>query len=142
MNEQSKDYPFSAAGAAIINALQFDPEAKPEYELLSSGLVWSDEFTKDLSFDDQAQLRCLWAFRAAVIRGHDPQRHRYRYLWADMAVHFPNWPGLRPERQSTELGRTLQTLHLSAHREIERLSDRLRVPKTRGREQEETRTPE
>lgn len=92
-----------------IQQLSVDPNARCQYELLSGGLVWSDEFTitilnelSDLSEEPIAHIfRYLWAYRSSLIEGQE--RQEFQPIWAEMQVIFPGWPGFRPERSSPDL---------------------------------------
>lgn len=92
-----------------IQQLTPDPNARCQYELLSGGLVWSDEFTMTL-LNELSRLgeepiaslfRYLWAYRTSLIEGQE--RQEFQHIWAEMQATFPDWPGFRLERSSPDL---------------------------------------
>jgi len=125
------DY-MTARVAGFVNAMQpgyFDPEhyrsdsnqrwrhgcpheplARGEFEWLSGGLMWSDEFPSLGTPERQAMSQagavgCLLAARAAVTLG---QESGFLPVWEQVARHAPNWPGLRPERRGEAALRRLR----------------------------------
>jgi len=87
--------------APKLNQLQKDPNARVHYELMSGGLVWSDELPPwdELEPGDSNCLRGIWRFRSSLILGIPEEKHRRR--WEQGQKLFPNWPGFLPERQSS-----------------------------------------
>lgn len=92
-----------------IQQLVYDANARCQYELLSGGLAWSDEFTMTL-LNELSRLgkgpiaflfRYLWAYRTSLIEGQE--RQEFRHIWTEMQATFPDWPGFRPERSSPDL---------------------------------------
>lgn len=118
-------YPFCDECAPLFDALTIEPELKPEYELLSTGLMWADEMPGGLCFDCKSQIRFVWGVRAAVIRGAELRKHRYRYLWDGIVSRYPNWPGLRSARRAPTLAPVLKRLHDEARSEIDEMTDEL-----------------
>ena len=113
-----------------IKQLTLDPNARCQYELLSGGLVWSDEFTitilnelSGLGEEPIAHIfRYLWAYRSSLIEKQE--RQEFRHIWTEMLTTFPDWPGFRSERSSPDLKERLikeQKLMEKRIRRMERL---------------------
>ena len=86
----------------VLRGCRHDPDAKRSYELMSGGFVWSDEYPSGFSFaTDDSAFRFLVGYRASLIRG--APREELRSVWDAVLAGYPDWPGFRPERRSTDL---------------------------------------
>ena len=72
------------------------PAATPFYELMSGGLVWTDERDTDVPSEVIWALRPLFAHRASLIKGVPDTK--WLAYWATCIVIFPRWIGFLPER--------------------------------------------
>jgi hypothetical protein len=93
---------FSDEGLAVLNCQVFDPAARGQYEYLSGGLMWPDEFPRpgtaeSLAITPGDASRVLLAIRAAITMGE--ARAESCPLWVQVVRGAPDWPGLRPERR-------------------------------------------
>ncbi len=101
---------FSRAALWLLNRQRFEPAAKGQFEYMSGGLSWPDEFPTEsgphaVVFRGYA-FRFLLAYRAsATLR---QELHGSHPVWEQVARHAPNWPGLRPERRGTAALRRLR----------------------------------
>lgn len=73
------------------------PEATPFYEIMSGGLVWSDEKISDIPSEAIWALRPLFAYRASLILGEPEEK--WRSYWNECRTLFPRWIGFHPDRQ-------------------------------------------
>jgi hypothetical protein len=108
--EQRRLPMFSDEALAVLDQLSFDPAACGQFEWLSGGLMWADEFPPLGTPERQAMSQagavgCLLAARAAVTLGQDSG---FLPVWEQVARHAPNWPGLRPERRGEAALRRLR----------------------------------
>src|SRR4051812_37527881 len=64
--------------APKLNALRPDPNARVNYELMSGGLVWSDELPpwEELQDVEPHCLRGIWRYRSTLILGAAEERFR------------------------------------------------------------------
>jgi hypothetical protein len=113
---------------AVLRRAVWQPDAKRSYELMTGSFWWPDELVHEVSRlcveRDNWSFRYLMGYRASVIRGA-PQE-AYRPVWEQVARECPDWPGLRPERNSPALA---VELHREGRRqcvEFSRLERRLR----------------
>ncbi|AWM36191.1 hypothetical protein GobsT_60360 [Gemmata obscuriglobus] len=102
---------FSPGALAVLDRMPFDPTARSRYDLMSDGLIWSDEFPPPGSaawalVRTQWVYRYLIAYRRAVTLGEE--RAGFLPVWEQVARHAPNWPGLRPERRGERAARRLR----------------------------------
>jgi hypothetical protein len=102
---------FSADALAVLDRMPFDAAARGRFELMSGGLVWSDEFPRFGSSEwelvsPQWVYRYLIAYRRSLTLGEE--RSAFRAVWEQVARHAPNWPGLRPERHGERAARRLR----------------------------------
>src|SRR5207253_849591 len=93
---------FSAAALAVLNHRPYDPVAKGQYELMSGGLIWGDEFPKPGTPERDLVMpawgyRYLIAYRAALTLGEE--RAEFRPVWEQVLREAPDWPGLRADRR-------------------------------------------
>lgn len=85
----------------LIRGLSFDPDAKPNYELLKSCLIWPDETPLGLfSNEGREFLSDLWIVRGFIHRavpegqwGLDPQY--FKDVWAFGLQSVGQWPGFK-----------------------------------------------
>ena len=82
--------------AALLNSIcDPDPNAKPQYDIMSDAIVWSDEKHPNLTWDLISALQQVWHFRTHCIL------HNKR-IDSDVidkcAKLFPRWIGFLPER--------------------------------------------
>jgi hypothetical protein len=93
---------FSITARNAINNLKYDPDASCMYEVMSGGLFWTDEITDDILLEDDNYIfRYIFAYRASLIL--EKEKRDFWPIWEQMAIRFPNWPGLREERRSPKL---------------------------------------
>ena len=95
--------------ASKLNALSEPlPGATVFYEVMSGGLVWSDEKIEGVPVEVIWALRPLWAFRSSLIA--EAPQEKWRSYWDICRTIFPSWVGFRPERStpSPELLKILQ----------------------------------
>ena len=86
-----------------LEALRFDAEATPGYELLKGCLIWADERTDHLSSEGRDYLTGLWAARHRIhvgqptdAWGFNPERGAYMLAaWNHAIVTRLRWPGMR-----------------------------------------------
>ena len=102
---------FSEEALSVLDRLTFDPVARGDFEWLSGGLMWSDEFPPVGTPERQAMsqsgaIGCLLACRASITLG---QESGFLPIWEQVVRHAPNWPGLRPERRGEAALRRLRT---------------------------------
>ena len=87
--------------AARLNAMS-RPRlfARPFYDMMSGGLVWTDETRRDTPVHVIWALRSFWAYRTSLMlsQSHEEQV-QVSYWWQFGQAHFPNWVGFRPERR-------------------------------------------
>lgn len=115
---------FSETALAILDRHLYDPDARSSYELMSGGLIWSDEFPKLGSLEWAAVspnwvYRYLIAYRASITLG--VERMEFRPVWEQIMRQAPHWPGLRQERSGARARRRL----LAAERRQARCLDEL-----------------
>jgi len=115
---------FSEAALAALNRQPFDPAARGNYELLSGGLLWPDEFPRPGTPEWEAVspnyiYRYLLAYRASITLGEE--RASFRSVWEQVVQYASNWPGLREERRGERARRRL----LAGRRRMDRCLDEL-----------------
>ena len=96
----------------ILRRAVWQPDAKRSHELMTGSFWWSDELVGEVARlcvgKDNWSFRYLMGYRASVIRG--APNVAFRPVWEQVAQECPDWPGLRPERNS-------QALAVELHRE-------------------------
>lgn len=112
---------FPESALVVLRQTQWDPDATFNYEGMSGGLVWSDEFPREaiaacMAVNNYA-FRYVLAYRASLIR--EEPREEFRPVWDQLKRECPNWPGLRPERQSPDLREQLNSREDRFMRELE-----------------------
>ncbi len=94
----------------ILRRAVWQSDAKRSYELMTGSFWWSDELVREVSRlcvgRKDWSYRYLMGYRASVIRGA-PDEH-LRPVWEQVARECPDWPGLRPERNSPALADELR----------------------------------
>lgn len=94
----------------ILRRAVWHPDAKRSYEVMTGSLWWTDELMCEVSHlctgRDNWSYRYLMGFRASVIRG--APNEAFRPVWDQVERECPNWPGLRPERNSVSLAAELR----------------------------------
>lgn len=102
---------FSMAALAVLNRMPFDPIARAQFELMSGGLIWPDEFPpfgspEWLNVSPNWVYRYLLSYRASITLGEE--RAEFRLVWEQVVQQAPNWPGLRSERRGERALRRLR----------------------------------
>jgi len=122
--EQPWSTPDFAKYARSLDSLPFQPDAKPQYEIMSGALIWRDELA-NLPPSEVGWYRSALAYRSSVIMGSP--RREFESVWAALKAAAPNWPGLRPERcaQSSELRDILAKSGTKVKRDIDRIDGAL-----------------
>ncbi len=83
--------------AADLNRIDTpSPTATPFYELMSGGIVWTDEKISGVRTEVIWALRPLFAYRASLIAGMPAEK--WRSYWDACQTLFPHWIGFRPDR--------------------------------------------
>jgi hypothetical protein len=67
------------------------------YELMSGGLVWTDETQPSTPWEVTNALRLIVAYRTSLLLGEP--RGELKPYWDEALELFPRWVGFRPERQ-------------------------------------------
>jgi hypothetical protein len=102
---------FSADALVILDRMPFDPMARGRFELMSGGLIWSDEFPPPGSAEGEL-VRAQWVYRYLIAsrRALTLAEDRVAFLpvWEQVVRGAPNWPGLRPERRGERAVRRLR----------------------------------
>lgn len=75
-----------------------DPSAAVQYDMMSDGLIWSDELPAldGVPFDDIGLVRVLWHYRAKLILGEACEE--FHDIWEQAKLAFPQWMGFASER--------------------------------------------
>jgi hypothetical protein len=86
------------ANAEHLNAINA-PQASPTifYDMLSGGLVWSDETDKSTPTKVIWALRPIFAYRTGLIL--DRPRDEFKGHWEHAMSLFPKWVGFQTERR-------------------------------------------
>ncbi len=115
---------FPEGALELLRQVRYDPAAECHYEGMSGGLVWSDEFPREVISACHAEhnfaFRYVLAYRASLIR--EAPREKFRPVWHQLLQECPHWPGLRYERQSPSLRELLESKEDHFLREIEKFS--------------------
>jgi hypothetical protein len=67
------------------------------YEIMSGGLIWSDETNRQTPVEVIWALRILVAYRTSLMLNHP--REELKPMWDLGLSLFPKWVGFRPERR-------------------------------------------
>jgi hypothetical protein len=90
-----------------------DPSAEVVYDLMSGALIWSDEKISGLTAEEMGCLRAVLRYRTSLIVGQPDER--FRDLWAELNVKYPEWIGFSVDRcQSSEALLKLYSKHKDA----------------------------
>jgi hypothetical protein len=110
--------------ASIMRQLQESPTATVFYEMLSGGLVWSDEIPARENRPPSCAeyLRPIFNYRSGLILGRPNKK--YREFWKEASRLFPEWPGFLPARRSPEYQLLYEQLKTQAMAALEDLFDR------------------
>lgn len=87
--------------AGFLGNARPNPSATVAFDVLSDGLVWSDEYPNDQCVSDEAELvfRYLLKFRTSALEGHPIET--LAALWEDAKIMFPDWPGFDSHRTTS-----------------------------------------
>ena len=87
-------------------------DAERAYDGMSDSFMWSDESWEEVisvcGEHKNWSFRFLLAYRGMVIRGEADGLESLQPLWNQVARECPQWPGLRPERNSPLLANDLR----------------------------------
>ncbi|HEY9718435.1 MAG TPA: hypothetical protein V6C69_13260 [Trichormus sp.] len=89
---------FSERDRSLIEASNYDPSLKPNYNPLSSLLFWDDEQPHDLSPPAYHVLNALWLARAFLYYGYELPSdllhpEYFRSVWDKAVASKLKWPG-------------------------------------------------
>jgi hypothetical protein len=114
-----------AVATELHTSRDYDPNAVPFFDLMSGGLVWSDE--RQANVRAVWALRPLWMYRTSVLLGVPDTRHSA--LWQEAQRIVPDWIGFHPARctPSPELAALAVKLSREGAREVNRL-ERIAAP--------------
>jgi hypothetical protein len=121
---------------AIANALDqlvAQAGARVYFELMSGGLVWSDEYpppTESGPLFPQHHLREIWNHRSSLIKGEPAER--FRETWETALKLFPHWPGFLPERRDPKWRDFLEQEEKRSENLFENLDQRWRNQESAG----------
>lgn len=85
----------------LIRALNFDPSAKPNFEMLKYCLIWPDERPSEhLSNEGSEFLSDLWIVRGFIHRSLPPEQwgldsQYFKDVWAFGLKNVGQWPGFK-----------------------------------------------
>jgi len=102
MNSSDDDYsdPITALReyAAHLNCIR-KPKLfkKVFYELMSGGLVWTDETRPGTPWEVTNSLRLIVAYRTSLMI--DEPRDEFKGIWKESLQLFPDWIGFREDRR-------------------------------------------
>jgi hypothetical protein len=84
--------------AGRLNVCKADPKAECFFELLSGGLIWTDERPSfEMDVEELGALRILWNYRTSLLVGKP--RTEFQDVWDTAIALAPHWPGFLAERQ-------------------------------------------
>jgi hypothetical protein len=86
--------------APKLNLLREDPNARVHYELMSGGLVWSDELPPwdELESGESHCMRAIWRFRSSLIEDKPDERFRIKWSCFPIGQFFGGATGYEMER--------------------------------------------
>jgi hypothetical protein len=97
---------FTEEALEFLREAVYHPRAERTYEMMSDSFIWSDErIWETMARYDWQVVRTLLGYRGSVIRGA-PDIDQRR-VWEQVSKSCPEWPGLRPERNSPTLAAEL-----------------------------------
>jgi hypothetical protein len=120
--------------APFLRDLTSSLTATVAFEIMSGGLLWSDEFPEDRAFfrvKNWAIIRFVLNYRTSLILGEPAAGGRE--IWDEAKRQFPDWPGFVPERCSPELRDTYELLSLDFRREMDEMERELDEAEHGGR---------
>lgn len=82
--------------APVLAKSEMDASAKVFYDVMSAGLVWTDEKLSDLTVEQMGCLRAIFRYRTSLIQGTPDLR--FETLWNLLKIKCPQWIGLDPRR--------------------------------------------
>jgi hypothetical protein len=125
--------------APKLNELPEDPNARVSFEMMSGGLVWSDELPAwdQMEPGESHCLRAIWRFRSSLILGCPAEK--YRPYWEEAQQLFPNWPGFHLQRRDSQWRQFLTEASEKSSQEWEEADRKYR--ESRQPEQEPQRLP-
>src|SRR5690242_5971398 len=123
---------FPAEAIDILRQTRFDPDAKRSFDGMSGGFRWDDEFPNEaitacMRINNYA-FRVVIAYRASLVSGKP--REELRASWDQLLRECPEWPGFRPDRQSTTLKGPMERANerfMSSLRRLDNLCNRPEV---------------
>jgi hypothetical protein len=83
-----------------LNGIHWPRSGFPFYDVMSGGLVWTDEtrrFFRRTPTEVIWALRALWAYRTSLML-NEP-REELAGFWQYGLARFPRWVGFRPQRR-------------------------------------------
>jgi hypothetical protein len=84
--------------AGRLNACKPDPKAECFFEVVSGGLIWTDERPSfEVDAEELGALRILWSYRTSLLLGKP--RAEFQRVWDAAFALSPHWPGFIIERQ-------------------------------------------
>lgn len=118
-----EDSAFEAVARCLRKVTVPDSDATVAYDMMSDGLIWSDERAGMLRvpFEHLGIVRCLLNYRASLI-SRQP-REEFAGVWERGSEAFPYWIGFLPERceSSDELVGLLTGFRTRSQKEFDRL---------------------
>jgi hypothetical protein len=89
---------FSERDRSLIEASNYDPSLKPNYNPLNSLLFWDDEEPRDISLAGHDVLFALWFARAFLYHGYEIRSallnpEYFRSVWDKAVASKLKWPG-------------------------------------------------
>jgi hypothetical protein len=103
---------FTESDRTLIEALTYNPNLAPGYEILRGCLVWADETPDGISFSGRQRIHDLQTARsllchrtpllepisASLQRYYDDVLIKYRPIWDQALSARLQWPGFHPSR--------------------------------------------
>lgn len=90
---------LSQSDRLLIESLNYDPNLKPEFDIMRSHLVWGDELPLDISSTGLELLQNLWIARAIKHHGFkigEPFDPKHFLAYWDLALEQNlKWPGFK-----------------------------------------------
>jgi hypothetical protein len=120
--------------APILKRLKLKADAQPGYDMMSDGLIWTDE----IPFPDGrilfvipnwSVIRYVFHNRTRLILG-EPVNADYRQICEEAKRRFPKWPGFAPERSSARFADLYYELRAASQRKREEQMRAIRLMKS------------
>ena len=91
---------FSGKDLELIEALVYQPDLEPGYDVMRDALVWSDEWSYYLSsegFEKMCKLRIARSFihREIPFSSYPGDSDALQKAWFEAREQVPNWPGFK-----------------------------------------------